>query len=51
MEAKLAKMKPGAPNPFIDASELQRMVGKAEAAFDKDLARQQAGGIAYQPKP
>ena len=47
---KLAKVKPGAPNPFIDAGELPRMVMKAEAAFDKDLARQQAGGAAYVPR-
>ena len=50
MAEKLAKVKPGAPNPFIDAGELQRMVVKAEAAFDKDLARQQAGGAAYVPR-
>jgi len=50
MEEKLAKMKPGAPNPFIDAKELPDMVQKAEAAFDKDLARQQAGGAAYVPR-
>jgi metallo-beta-lactamase class B len=48
---KLAKLKPGAPNPFIDAGELPRFAEKAEAAFNKDLARQQAGGIAYQPRP
>lgn len=48
---KLAKMKPGAPNPFIDAGELPRFAEKAEAAFNKDLIRQQAGGIAYQPRP
>lgn len=50
MEEKLAKMKPGAPNPFIDARELPDMVQKAEAAFNKDLARQQAGGAAYVPR-
>ncbi len=50
MAEKLAKMKPGALNPFIDAGELQDMVQKAEAAFDKDLARQQAGGAAYVPR-
>jgi metallo-beta-lactamase class B len=48
---KLARMKPGAPNPFIDAGELPRFAEKAEAAFNKDLVRQQAGGIAYQPRP
>lgn len=50
MEEKLARMKPGAPNPFIDAKELPDMVQKAEAAFDKDLARQKAGGAAYVPR-
>ena len=50
MEEKLAWVKPGAPNPFIDAKELPDMVQKAEAAFDKDLARQQAGGPAYVPR-
>jgi len=50
MEEKLARVKPGAPNPFIDAKELPDMVQKAEAAFNKDLARQQAGGAAYVPR-
>ena len=43
MEEKLAKVKPGAPNPFIDAGEVQRFAARAEAAFDKELASQQAG--------
>ncbi|HJS45688.1 MAG TPA: subclass B3 metallo-beta-lactamase [Rhizomicrobium sp.] len=42
MEEKLAKVKPGAPNPFIDAGELQRFAARAEEAFDKELAQQQA---------
>ncbi len=50
MEEKLARVNPGAPNPFIDAKELPDMVQKAEAAFKKDLARQQAGGAAYVPR-
>jgi len=50
MEEKLARVKPGVPNPFIDAKELPDMVQKAEAAFNKDLARQQAGGAAYVPR-
>ena len=50
MAEKLARVKPGAPKPFIDAKELPDMVQKAEAAFDKDLARQQAGGAAYVPR-
>ena len=50
MDEKLAKVKPGAPNPFIDAGELQRVIAKSEAAFDKDLARQRGGGVAYVPR-
>jgi metallo-beta-lactamase class B len=42
MEEKLAKMKTGTPNPFIDAGELQRFVVRAQEAFDKELAQQQA---------
>ena len=42
MAKKLAKIKPGAPNPFIDAGELQRFAAKAEQDFDKELAKQQA---------
>jgi metallo-beta-lactamase class B len=42
MEEKLAKVKQGAPNPFIDAGELQRFAARAEQAFDKELAQQQA---------
>ena len=42
MEKKLAKVKPGATNPFIDAGELQRFAAKAEQDFDKELAKQQA---------
>ena len=33
MAEKLAKVKPGAPNPFIDAGELQRFAARAEAGF------------------
>ena len=39
---KLAKMKPGAPNPFIDPSELHRFAGKMEADFNTELTRQKA---------
>jgi len=48
---KLAKVKPGAPNPFIYPGELASPVATAASAFNKDLARQQAGGTAYQPRP
>jgi metallo-beta-lactamase class B len=43
MEEKLAKVKPGAANPFIDPGELPRFIVKAEKGFDAELARQQAG--------
>ena len=39
---KLAKMKPGAPNPFIDAGEKDRVLAGMEKDFDKQLAKQQA---------
>ncbi len=39
---KLARMKPGAPNPFIDPGELPRFAAKARADFDAELAKQQA---------
>lgn len=43
MEAKYAKLKPGAPNPFIDPDGYKAYVSDREAAFQKELARQQAG--------
>jgi len=42
MEEKLAKVKPGAANPFIDSGELPRFIVKAKIDFDAELARQQA---------
>jgi len=39
---KLAKMKSGAPNPFIDAGEKDRVLAGMEKDFDKELAKQQA---------
>jgi metallo-beta-lactamase class B len=41
-QGKLAARKAGGPNPFIDPAALQTFMVKAEAAFDKELARQQA---------
>ena len=46
LDAKYAKLKPGAPNPFIDPAGYKAYVADREAAFRKDLARQQAGGKA-----
>lgn len=42
MEAKYPKLKPGAANPFIDPAGYQAYVINREAAFRKELARQQA---------
>lgn len=42
MAAKLARLKPGAPNPFIDPSELHRFLAKAKSDYDAELARQMA---------
>ena len=44
MPAKYAKLKPGAPNPFIDPAGYKAYIADREAAFRKELARQQAGG-------
>lgn len=42
-DAKLARVAPGAPNPFVDPGELPRRVAAAEAAFEAELKAQQAG--------
>jgi len=42
MDEKLARRKPGAPNPFIDAAGYQAFVDDREQAFRKELARQEA---------
>ena len=44
MPAKYEKLKPGAPNPFIDPDGYKAYVADREAAFRKELAKQQAGG-------
>jgi len=38
---KRAAMAEGAPNPFVDPTELQKVVADSEAAFRTQLARQQ----------
>jgi metallo-beta-lactamase class B len=48
---KLAKMKPGAPNPFIDPGELHRFLAKARSDYDAELARQLAAAKSPSPKP
>ncbi|MEO8302382.1 MAG: subclass B3 metallo-beta-lactamase [Rhizomicrobium sp.] len=44
MEAKYAKLKPGSPNVFIDPAGYKAYITDREAAYRKELARQQAGG-------
>ncbi len=43
MDEKLARVKPGAPNPFVDPSELPRFVANSEASFNEELAKQNKG--------
>jgi metallo-beta-lactamase class B len=40
MTGKLAKVKPGAPSPFVDAGELARVVAASEADFEVQLKKQ-----------
>ena len=40
-QEKLKKVKPGAPNPFVDPGELHRFVDESERNFDQELAKQQ----------
>ncbi len=40
MEAKLARLKAGDANAFVDPGEIKRRVDAAEAAFEIDLAKQ-----------
>lgn len=40
LKAKLEKVKPGAPSPFVDPGELARVVQASEADFDKQLKAQ-----------
>jgi metallo-beta-lactamase class B len=39
MDEKLARMKPGAPNPFIDPAELHQYVLESEQAFEVELKK------------
>ncbi|MGQ3015751.1 subclass B3 metallo-beta-lactamase [Phenylobacterium sp.] len=41
LEKKRAAMTEGAPNPFVDPTELQKVVAASEAAFRAALAKQQ----------
>jgi metallo-beta-lactamase class B len=40
LDAKRARLKPGAPNPFVDPAELGRMVAESRTAFEKACAEQ-----------
>lgn len=42
MEAKFARLKPGAPNPFIDPAGYNAYVAEREHAFQTELAKQAA---------
>jgi metallo-beta-lactamase class B len=44
MNSKYKKLEAGAPNPFIDPDGYEAYVADQEAAFRRELARQQAGG-------
>lgn len=46
---KLAKMKPGAPNPFIDAGEMHRFLAAMKKDYDEELARQFAALRRHEP--
>lgn len=41
LEKKRAAMREGGPSPFVDPTELQRVVAASEAAFRTELAKQQ----------
>jgi metallo-beta-lactamase class B len=40
MEAKFARMKPGAANPFVDPGGYKSYVEEREQTFRKELAKQ-----------
>jgi metallo-beta-lactamase class B len=44
MDAKYAKLKAGGPNPFVDPEGYKAYIANREAAFRKELAKQQAAG-------
>jgi metallo-beta-lactamase class B len=49
LPAKYAKLKPGAANPFIDPAGYKAYVAERQDVFEKELARQKAGGGPKQP--
>jgi len=42
MAEKLSRMKPGAPNPFVDPTDLKHVVAQQERDFEQKLAEQKA---------
>jgi len=44
MDAKYARLKAGGPNPFVDPEGYKAYIANREAAFRKELAKQQAAG-------
>lgn len=40
LAGKVARMKPGAPNPFIDPGEFRRFLAQARKDYDAELAKQ-----------
>jgi metallo-beta-lactamase class B len=42
LEEKYARMKPGAPNPFVDPEGYKEYVAQKEQDFNAELAKQQA---------
>lgn len=42
LAAKRARMGAGKPNPFVDPAEMAPLIAKLDAAFEKELARQEA---------
>ncbi|HET7086902.1 MAG TPA: subclass B3 metallo-beta-lactamase [Rhizomicrobium sp.] len=49
LKDKLAKLKPGAPNPFIDADSKDRTLEKMEKSFERQLAKDEAAAKAGAP--
>ncbi|HEX4178903.1 MAG TPA: subclass B3 metallo-beta-lactamase [Rhizomicrobium sp.] len=43
LDVKYPKLKPGAPNPFIDPAGYKAYIAERDDAFRKELAKQQAG--------
>ena len=42
LDTRLAALKPGAPNPFVDPSEMPKIMAIMQDRFEKELAKQQA---------